>query len=122
MKIRILSDNPSIGIKADEVYYAERYSLDPMVKYTLLSRVSDGWNPECTIYRYKAVELTNENKMTHDEDCEGAFGYSSCRCKERELIDIIKAIIDSADGTCPPEIDGNVWERAKTIIEGHNGQ
>jgi len=51
LKVRILKDEDRLGIKKGEVYEAKSYWLDPSLKYTLIGRVPDGYDPSCNVYR-----------------------------------------------------------------------
>lgn len=60
MKVKILKDDERLGVKAGEVYEAEPYWLDPSEKVSLLSRIPDGYEPECNQYREAVEILPNE--------------------------------------------------------------
>lgn len=49
MKVMVLKTDERLGIKAGEVYEAQRYRYD-FGKWTLLSRVLDGYDPSCNQY------------------------------------------------------------------------
>lgn len=63
MIVRIKEDDPRFGLTAGELYRAERYWLDPHIKYTLLSRIPDGWDPECNAYTHQ-VERVPESEAS----------------------------------------------------------
>ena len=48
--VRIVHDDPRLGLTAGEDFAAIPYRLDPGSKVTLLRRLSDGWNPQCNAY------------------------------------------------------------------------
>lgn len=50
MRVKILKDDPRFGIKAGDVFSAERYRYDPQEKVTLLHRDGDGYDPQCNQY------------------------------------------------------------------------
>lgn len=50
----ILHDDPVLGLSAGEQYTAIRYWLDPGSKLILLRRITDGWQPKCTVYHNHA--------------------------------------------------------------------
>lgn len=57
MRVKILKDCQSTGIKKGEIYEAKRYWLDPQCKVTLLRRIPDGHDPECNEYFYNVEVL-----------------------------------------------------------------
>ena len=50
MKVKILETSERLGVKAGEIYQAERYQYDPQEKVSLLARESDGYDPGCNQY------------------------------------------------------------------------
>lgn len=56
-RVRVKADDSRLGLSADEVYMAQRYRLDPGSKVSLLSRESDGWDPECNQYHHEVEFL-----------------------------------------------------------------
>ena len=50
MIVRIQKTDERLGVKAGEIYQAERYRYDPHEKVTLVARQPDGYNPECNQY------------------------------------------------------------------------
>lgn len=48
--VEILETDHQLGLTAGEEYAAIRYWVDPASKVTLLRRIPDGHNPECTQY------------------------------------------------------------------------
>ena len=50
VRVEILETQERLGIRAGEIYEATPYWLDPQEKVTLLSRVPDGFDPECNQY------------------------------------------------------------------------
>tara|TARA_B100000929_G_scaffold287512_1_gene274336 strand:- start:2391 stop:2618 length:228 start_codon:yes stop_codon:yes gene_type:complete len=57
MKVKILKTDKRLGIKAGEIYEAERYHMEPQTKVTLLSRVPDGYDPCCNQYIHEIAML-----------------------------------------------------------------
>jgi beta-N-acetylglucosaminidase len=49
-EVRVRFDDDRLGVKAGEEYIAETYWLDPR-KVTLLTRIPDGYDPQCNQYR-----------------------------------------------------------------------
>lgn len=49
-KVRIKKTDDRFGLKAGDIYWAERYCLDPQHKVSLLERIPDGFDPECNQY------------------------------------------------------------------------
>lgn len=50
--VRVLTDDPGFGVSAGDEFEAVRYWLDPREKWTLLRRLSDGFDPECNQYAH----------------------------------------------------------------------
>jgi hypothetical protein len=52
MIVELLKSEQRFKISKGEIFYAEPYSLDPSTKVVLLSRIPDGFKPDCTEYRH----------------------------------------------------------------------
>lgn len=50
MKVKLLNDDLRFGLKKGDICTAQRYRYDPD-KYSILSRESDGFDPECNQYK-----------------------------------------------------------------------
>lgn len=48
--VRIIKGDPRFGTRDGDEFEAIRYWLDPRDKWTLLRRVSDGFDPDCNEY------------------------------------------------------------------------
>lgn len=48
--VEILKEDKQLNLKVGDRFNAIRYHLDPHEKVTLLSRVTDGWIPDCNEY------------------------------------------------------------------------
>ena len=55
MQVEILKTDKRLGIKAGERYEVTSYQDD---KFILESRIPDGYDPECTQYRYEVKVIT----------------------------------------------------------------
>lgn len=64
MKVRILKDDSKFNLKAGDIFKAERF-YDPE-KVVLLERESDGYDPECTIYK-ENIEYIFDDKYKGKE-------------------------------------------------------
>jgi hypothetical protein len=60
--VELLKDEPRFKIKKGELFEAKTYALDPMVKVTLIRRISDGFIPDCNEYRHNVKILYRTNK------------------------------------------------------------
>lgn len=49
-------DDTRFKLKKGDVLRVIRYDYDPS-KYTVLERVSDGYDPECNVYSYQVKRL-----------------------------------------------------------------
>ena len=49
--VEALEDMPRHKIAKGDQFTSHPYVMDPSDKWTLVARVSDGWNPECNAYR-----------------------------------------------------------------------
>jgi len=47
----LVKDDPDFGLKAGDILECIPYHLDPQEKLTVVQRVSDGYDPECNVYR-----------------------------------------------------------------------
>jgi hypothetical protein len=56
MQVKILKDDDRLGIKKGEVYNASGGGLGSG-KVFLLGRVPDGYDPECSQYKYEVAVL-----------------------------------------------------------------
>jgi hypothetical protein len=54
--VRLKEDDPRFKMKEGDILRVERYWLDPQ-KYTVLERVSDGFDPECNVYASQVERL-----------------------------------------------------------------
>lgn len=61
MKVKILKTDTRCGIKEGEIYEAEWY-WGGREKVTLVSRVPDGFDPECNEYAHN-IEVVKENQQ-----------------------------------------------------------
>lgn len=59
--VRIKKTDKRLGIKKDEVYVAQSYSLDPSEKCTLLHRIPDMYDPLCNQYWEEVFVLGDFN-------------------------------------------------------------
>ena len=55
MRVKILETDDRLGIKAGEIYSAQRYQYDPHEKISLMAREPDGYDPECNQYKYEVA-------------------------------------------------------------------
>lgn len=53
--VRIKEDMPTFHLKADDIFEAQLYPLDPD-KLTLVVHILSGWRPECNAYKHQ-IEL-----------------------------------------------------------------
>lgn len=53
--VRMKADDDRFGLKAGDVLAVIPYWLDPAEKWTVLRRVSDGFDPGCNVYRDQVV-------------------------------------------------------------------
>jgi hypothetical protein len=51
IRVEMLEDNPEFGLSAGDVLEVEAFAPDPREKVAVLRRVSDGYDPGCTLYR-----------------------------------------------------------------------
>lgn len=51
--LRLKEDDPRFGLKKGDVLECVPYWLDPSDKWTVLRRVSDGFDPSCNVYRHQ---------------------------------------------------------------------
>jgi hypothetical protein len=63
MIVELLKSEPRFKIKKGQRFYAKPYSLDPSSKVELLSRVSDGFEPNCTEYRTNVKIVSRDKKI-----------------------------------------------------------
>lgn len=63
MKVKVLKTNGRLGIKSGEIYNAKGYDDS---KITLLSRIPDGFDPECNQYRHEVEMLKSKNEELWD--------------------------------------------------------
>lgn len=54
--VRLKEDDERFKLKRGDVLRVHRYAYDPG-KYTVVERVSDGFDPECNIYSYQVERL-----------------------------------------------------------------
>lgn len=54
--VRLKEDDKRFKMKKGDVLRVERYRLDPC-KYTVIERVSDGFDPECNVYASQVERL-----------------------------------------------------------------
>lgn len=55
-RYRLKADDERMGLKAGDILVCVPYWLDP-AKLTVLRRESDGWDPECNVYRHQVERL-----------------------------------------------------------------
>ncbi len=65
MRVKILKTDNRIGVKKGEIYQATGYKFDPE-KMTLLSRIPDGYDPECNEYKHNLAFYINKAWMVID--------------------------------------------------------
>lgn len=58
-RVRLKKDDPPFELKAGDVLEVHRYALDPHSKFTVVRRVSDGYDPECNVYARDVERLEN---------------------------------------------------------------
>ena len=68
-KYRLIEDEPRFGLSAGDVLLCEPYWLDPDTKLTVLARESDGFDPECNVYRCE-VKRIRDDGMEHNIRCD----------------------------------------------------
>lgn len=49
--VKLKADDERFGMKAGDILEVEPYWLDPSDKFTVIRRVSDGFDPGCNVYR-----------------------------------------------------------------------
>lgn len=49
--VEMKADDERFGLMAGDVLEVEPYWLDPAEKWTVIRRVSDGFDPRCNVYR-----------------------------------------------------------------------
>lgn len=49
--VRLKEDDPNFNLKKGELLEVEPYCLDPSSKFTVIRRLTDGFDPECNVYR-----------------------------------------------------------------------
>lgn len=55
MIVRLKADDPSFGLFKDDLLEVKHYPLD-FSKYSVVKRLSDGFDPKCNVYKSK-VEI-----------------------------------------------------------------
>lgn len=82
-KVEILKDDPRLKLKKGEVYIAEVFWQDPTAKAALIERVSDGFDPMCTVYwqdikcldgEAKKQQLIRESCRNHNKNVTSFLG------------------------------------------------
>lgn len=56
MIVRLKKDDKSFKLKAGDILEVEPYFLDDG-KYTVIKRLSDGFNPQCNVYKYEVEKI-----------------------------------------------------------------
>lgn len=51
MLVKLKADDVQFGLAAGDVLEVEPYWLDPTDKLTVIRRISDGYDPNCNVYR-----------------------------------------------------------------------
>lgn len=60
---RLKEDDPSFGMKAGDLLLCTTYHLDPHVKGSVIARITDGFNPDCTVYWNQVEKLSVERAV-----------------------------------------------------------
>ena len=51
--VRVKKDDPRMKLKAGDILLVKPYWCDPSSKYTVIRRLSDGFDPSCNVYKYE---------------------------------------------------------------------
>jgi len=54
--VKVKKDDRRFGLKAGDILKVHPYWIDPS-KYTVVCRVSDGYDPECNVYTYEVEDV-----------------------------------------------------------------
>ena len=56
-QVRLKEDDRAFGLRAGDILEVHPYVLDPDTKFTVVQRLSDGFDPECNVYRTQVERL-----------------------------------------------------------------
>lgn len=58
---RLVENDPTFGLNAGDVLRCQRYQYNPYTKWVVLERVSDGYDPRCTVYRHQIERMESSD-------------------------------------------------------------
>lgn len=62
MIVKLIKDESRFGLSAGDMLEVVPYWLDPSDKFTVVRRVSDGFDPNCNVYRSQVTAFDGEVK------------------------------------------------------------
>ncbi len=51
--VRLKKDDPRMKLSEGDLLLVKVYWLDPASKFTVIKRLTDGFDPRCNVYRYE---------------------------------------------------------------------
>lgn len=60
-KVRLIKDDPGLGLLAGDILICKRSSWDPELEYEVVYREADGFNPECNVYKSEVTRLKDSS-------------------------------------------------------------
>lgn len=68
---RLKEDDPRFGMSAGDLLLCTPYFLDPGAKGTVITRITDGFNPDCNVY-WGQVEKLSIDRVFELRDAAGS--------------------------------------------------